>query len=263
MKTLISLFVLLSLSITGFSQHTLTGKVMDSEQDPLAYAAVSVSKKDSTERYITSKITDSLGAFAVSVPAAGKYLVRATAVGYADKIVEINADGSATIALTKKENTLSDVSVQAKKPLIERKADRLVMNVDNNPLAAGKSSLEAIGLAPGVLVRDGQIVLNGMTGTRVMVNGKLLKLSGDDLTSYLSSLRSDEIQSIQIIAHPPAEYDAEGSGGLINIILKKQTALGLSGAVYGNYTQGKYPETSEGTQLNFQKGKLWLFAFLK
>lgn len=62
------------------------------------------------------------------------------------------------------------------------------MNVDNNPLAAGKSSLEAIRLAPGVFIREGQIAINGNTGTRVMVNGKMLQLSGNDLTNYLTSL---------------------------------------------------------------------------
>lgn len=260
MKTFLFLLAFSFLAITGYSQSTISGKVVGNEQEPLAYAAVSISKKDTTERYIASKITDSLGVFTLDVPDAGTYLIRATAVGYTDKVIEIKTDVPGVIALNRQENKLSDVSVQAKKPLVERKADRLIMNVENNPLATGKSSMEAIALAPGVLVRDGQIVVNGMTGTRVMVNGKLLKLSGDDLTNYLSSLRSDEIESIQIIAHPPAEYDAEGSGGLINIILKKQKNLGLNGSVYGNYSQGKYPETSEGVQLNFKKGKLGLFA---
>lgn len=260
MKPSLLFFVFLFLAFAGFSQTTLSGKVVGSDQEPLAYCAVNVSKKDTSVHYIGSKITDSLGAFTIEVPQSGKYQIRASAVGYADKTIETNTEGPATITLDRTENNLSDVSVQARKPLIVRKADRLVMNVENNPLTTGKSSMEAIGLAPGVLIRDGQIVLNGMTGTRVMVNGKLLKLSGDDLTNYLSSLRSDEIESIQIIAHPPAEYDAEGAGGLINIILKKQKDLGLSGTVYGNYAQGKYPETSEGVQLDFKKGKLGLFA---
>lgn len=260
MKTFIFLLAFSFITFAGFSQKTLTGKVVGNDQQPLAYAAVSVSKKDTTKRYIASKITDSLGSFTLEVPSAGGYLVRARAVGYADKVVEISTDAPGNIVLDRTESKLSDVSVHAQKPLVERKADRLIMNIENNPLATGTSSMEAIGLAPGVLIRDGQIVLNGMTGTRVMVNGKLLKLSGDDLTNYLSALRSEEIQSIQIIAHPPAEYDAEGSGGLINIILKKQSDLGLYGSVYGNYTQGKYPETSEGAQLNFKKGKLGLFA---
>lgn len=260
MKSFILILISTFITLTGFSQSTIKGKVLNQDQQPLAYTAISVGKKDSVERYITSKITDSLGLFTIEVPKAGTYIVRATALGYKDKVIEITTGKPGNLVLTRTEHQLSDVSVHAQKPLIQRKADRLVMNIENNPLATGKSSMEAIGLAPGVLVRDGQIMINGMTGTRVMVNGKLLKLSGDDLTNYLTSLRSDEIQSIQIIAHPPAEYDAEGSGGLINIILKKQTELGLYGTVYGNYAQGKYPETSEGTQLNFKKGRLGLFA---
>jgi len=260
MKSSIVILLGILISTAGFGQVVLKGTVQNTDRHSLPYAGISVSHKDTTEHYITSKITDSLGNFIIEVPASGTYLVRASAVGYADQVLAISTGTPGTITLNHDAHQLSDVSVQAKKPLIERKPDRLVMNIENNPLAAGKSSMEAIGLAPGVLVRDGQIMVNGMTGTRVMVNGKLLNLSGDDLTNYLTSLRSDEIESIQIIAHPPAEYDAEGSGGLINIILKKQTQLGLNGSIYGNYAQGKYPETSEGAQLNFKKGRLGLFA---
>lgn len=73
-------------------------------------------------------------------------------------------------------------------------------------------------------------------------------------------MRTEEIKSIEIIAHPPAEYDAGGTGGIINIILKKQTRSGLNGSVYSNYSQGKYAGTSEGLQLNFKKGRLGLFG---
>jgi outer membrane receptor protein involved in Fe transport len=103
-------------------------------------------------------------------------------------------------------------------------------------------------------------MLNGMPISRVMVNGKMLQLTGDNLTNYLTSLRSEDIKSIEIMAHPPAEYDAEGAGGLINIILKKNAQAGLNGSVYANYIQGKYPGTSDGAQLNFKKGKVGLFA---
>lgn len=262
MKKLISFCIILTglIPTLTMGQKVISGKIVDNDNIPLPYAVVSVSLKDSTQRYVASKIADSLGGFDVEVNKKGNYILRASAVGYDDKEQAATTGSPILIKLQRDAHQLSDVSVNAKKPLVERRVDRVVMNVDNNPLAAGKSSLEAIALAPGVLVRDGQIVVNGITGTRIMVNGKLLQLTGDDLTNYLNSLRTDEIQSIEIIAHPPAEYDAEGSGGLINIILKKQKDLGLYGSVYGNYSQGKYPETSEGTQLNFKKGKLGLFA---
>ena len=260
MKSIIYFISFCLFTLEASSQSTLTGYTVDSNNQPLGYVGISISQKDSTEKYIASKITDSLGFFSLEVPSSGSYIIRATTVGFEDKVIQGNTSTKVTIQLSPSTNQLSDVTVESKKPLVERKADRLVINIDNNPLAAGKSSLEAIGLTPGVLIRDGAIVLNGMTGTKVMINGKLLNLSGDDLTSYLSALRSDEIESIQVMEHPPAEYDAEGTAGLINIILKKTASSGLSGSIYANYAQGKYPEQSEGAQLNFQKGKLGLFG---
>lgn len=261
------LIVLLSVLYAGNAlkaQKQVSGKITDTHEEPIPYAMVSLSitgnSSDSTQLYLTSKITDSLGKFTVLIDKQGQLFLRASAVGYQDKEQVVATDKENHIILTANNHQLSDVSVTAKKPLVERKVDRIVMNVDNNPLAAGKSSMEAIALAPGILVRDGQIMINGLTGSRVMVNGKLLQLTGSDLTNYLTSLRSDDIKSIEIIAHPPAEYDAAGTGGLINIILKKQTDLGLYGSVYGNYSQGKFAGTSNGAQLNFKKGKIGLFG---
>lgn len=106
------------------------------------------------------------------------------------------------------------VASTRKKPLIQRKIDRTVMNIEDNPLAGGKSSQEIMNLAPGVLVNyDGSISINGNPGTRIMVNGKLLQLSGEALQNYMSSLRAEDIASMEIIAHPPAQYSAEGTEG--------------------------------------------------
>lgn len=257
------LFLLLTFLYIGQSlqaQRQITGEITDTDEHPIPYAMVSVSQKDTSKRYLTSKIADSLGKFTLLVEQKGQLFLRVSAVGYQTKEQAVTDNKGNQIMLERNDHQLSDVAVNAKKPLVERKVDRIVMNVDNNPLAAGKSSMEAIALAPGILIRDGQIMINGLTGSRVMVNGKLLQLTGNDLTNYLTSLRTDDIKSIEIIAHPPAEYDAAGTGGLINIILKKQTDLGLYGSVYGNYSQGRLPETSEGVQLNFKKGKLGLFG---
>lgn len=116
---------------------------------------------------------------------------------------------------------MKEVFIKKSKSLIERKIDRIVMNIADNPNSSGKSSMDLFKLAPGVFVNNGNISINGVWGTRVMIDGKMLNLSGDDLNNYLQTLRSNEIQSIEVIAHPSAEFEAEGSGGIINIILKK------------------------------------------
>lgn len=255
------LFVLSAYS--SMAQHTLKGTLTDSTNNPVEFALISVTKNDSTQASVAETFTDSAGNFMLDIKDKGAYHIHSIIEGYADVNEPIQiTDTLSTLSLHTNvvKNMISGVTITAQLPTITRKIDRIVMNVENNPIMAGKSSIEALALAPGVFVRNGSITINGNIGARVMVNNKLLQLSGDDLTNYLTSLRAEEIKSIEVIAHPPAEYDAEGSGGLINIILKKQTKLGLNGSVYVNYKQGRYAGTNEGGQLNFKKGKISLAA---
>ncbi|HEY0298039.1 MAG TPA: outer membrane beta-barrel protein [Arachidicoccus sp.] len=263
MKHILLCVISLFTFITSWSQISVKGKVSDNHGMPVAFAFITIMKNDSTQQSIAQKITDTLGDFRLEIKEKGTFIIRATSVGYSetkDTLLVNGADMKVDLVMQKSENNLSDVKVMARQPLIERKIDRMVMNVENNPLTAGKSSMEAIALAPGIFIYNGQISLNGNSNTRIMVNGKLLQLSGQDLINYLNSLRSDEIKSIEIMAHPPAEYDAAGTGGIINIVLKKQIHAGLNGSVFGNYMQGKYAGTSEGAQINFKEGKVGLFA---
>ncbi|BAV04867.1 TonB-dependent receptor [Filimonas lacunae] len=236
------------------------GKIADEKATPVPFATVAVL---SNNKVIAEKISAEDGSFLLQVTDNQPYQIRITHTAYQQVSLPIQLNGAlklATIVLQKQDNQLAGVTVATKRAFITRKTDRLVMDVSNNALTAGRSSLELFQLAPGVFVSNGKITINGNPGTRVMVNGKMLQLSGDDLIAYLSSLRADNIQSIEIIAHPPAEYDAEGSGGYINIVLKVQKTAGLNGSVNLGYTQGRYPGTNEGMQLNFKQNKVSLFA---
>lgn len=267
MKILLVLCSLFSLSISGFSQTVVSGNIKDQTGAPVAFAFVTIITSDSSHKNIAAKIADTSGKFEITLKDKGRYVIRATAVGFDEtrKNISVNQTSSQVDLIMKKSiNNLHDVTVNARRPIVERKIDRLVMNVENNPLATGKSSMETIGLAPGVLIYNNQILLNGIPVSKIMVNGKMLQLSGDNLTNFLNSLRSEDIKSIEIMTHPPAEYDAEGAGGIINIILKKGGQTGLNGSIYGNFSEmSKYfnfPGTSDGAQLNFKKGKVGLFA---
>ncbi|NAW51840.1 hypothetical protein GNY06_10860 [Elizabethkingia argentiflava] len=112
---------------------------------------------------------------------------------------------------------IEEVEIIAKKKLIERKIDRLVFNVENSISAAGGDAMQALSLMPGVRVIDEKISVVGKNNVSVMVNDRIIPLSGDDLTNFLKTISSDNIKSIEIITTPPAKYDAEGNGGLINI----------------------------------------------
>lgn len=139
-----------------------------------------------------------------------------------------------------------------KKKLIERKVDRLVFNVENSVASQGLDLVEALAKTPMVRTTDEAISIAGKSNVAVMVNDKLLNLSGQELINYLKTLRSDDIARIEVITTPPARYEAEGKSGLINIILKKNTNLGWNASLQtsGNYYFGR-PTVSSRSGLGF------------
>jgi hypothetical protein len=154
------------------------------------------------------------------------------------------------------EKQIQEVEITAKKKLIERKIDRLVFNVENSISASGGDALDALKVTPGIKVQNDQISMIGKSGMSVMIDDRMIQLSGDDLLNYLKTIPSDNIKSIEVITTPPAKYDAEGNSGIVNIVLKKAKKDTFSGNLKTSYTQAKYALGSFGGGLNYQKNKL-------
>ena len=124
-----------------------------------------------------------------------------------------------TLALQKEIET---VVITGKKKLIDRKVDRLIFNVENSIASQGVDATEALANTPLLKVDENRgISIVGKSGVSVMVNDRMINLSGNELINYLRSLRSDNISKIEVITTPPSKYEAQGNSGLINIILKK------------------------------------------
>lgn len=248
-------------AISGFAQKSaavLMGHVEDENGQGIPFATLRFMVSDTSAKAVAEKIAGEDGSFIIDLPVGNRYFLIATGTSYTPtkEWIEIG-DSAMHIVLIKKTNDLEAVTVKSTVPLISRKIDRVVMNVDDNALVAGKNSMEIMEMAPGMFVdRNGGISINGNSGVRVMVNGVMLQLSGDDLTAYLNNLRASDIKSIEIIAHPSAEYDAQGTGGIINIILKKKRTAGLTGNVSAGYSIGRYPGNDQGLQLNYHQNKL-------
>ncbi|MDO5615566.1 MAG: outer membrane beta-barrel family protein [Cruoricaptor ignavus] len=149
------------------------------------------------------------------------------------------------------------INLTAKKKLIERKVDRLVYNVENSVAAQGMDAIDALSNTPMLKVdENGGISIVGKSGVSVMVNDRMLNLSGNELVNYLKAMRSDNIAKIEVITTPPAKYEAQGNSGIINIILKKNTNLGFSGNFSSSLTARSWFGGASNITLNYQSEKL-------
>ena len=239
MKKLVLLSLALMLSLTElFAARMLPtrGRVVDEQGNAVAYATV-VLLRD--EKQVAGMASDEEGRFELRVPA-GKYHLRIQYVGYEpiDRDVQLAADGElGNLTLRTAATLIEGVTVKAQ--LIRREADRFVVDVANTPSAIGRDGVELLEQAPGVWVSDDKISINGKSGSKVFINDRELRMEPEQLLTYLRSLRAEEIQKIEVVPVTGADYDADSSGGVIKITLRKRRENGLNGSVSMRTTQGK------------------------
>lgn len=152
---------------------------------------------------------------------------------------------------------VEQINLLVKKKLIERKADRLIFNVEASVASQGMDASETLANVPLMKVDEnmGSISIAGKSSVSVMVNGRILNLSGNALLNYLKSIRSENISKIEVITTPPSKYEAQGNSGIVNIILKKNPNLGFSGNINTNLIQRTYSGFSSNGSLNYQTEK--------
>jgi hypothetical protein len=248
------------------SQATVSGAVATAAGAPQEYVTVTLHRAaDST--VVKTEFTDQRGAFQLLAAAGGRYLVSAAQVGfrrYWSAPFELPAAGLALPALQLAPSVgteLGTVTVTGRKPLYERLADRTVVNVADSPLAAGSTTLDVLGRAPGVtLTSAADLRLRGREGVLLYLDGKRVPLTGQELADYLRALPAEQIQSIELITNPPASYDAQGSAGVIDIRLKKDQRLGVNGSVNASYGRGVYGKFVGGGSLNYRRKNLNLYG---
>jgi iron complex outermembrane recepter protein len=273
MRNLLTLLTaILALSFTTQAQKSsgrVAGQVIDGNTKTIEAATITLLKaKDSSVAKISAANKD--GNFIFENVAEGKYLVSISAVGHTkgfSEIFEITPSNSnvtlKTIELIPLAKNLTGVTVAAKKPLIEQKIDRTIVNVEASITNVGTSALEVLEKSPGVSVdKDGNISLKGKQGVQVYIDGRPSYLSGADLAIYLRNLSSNQLDQIEIMTNPPAKYDAAGNAGIINIKTKKTKQFGYSGSISSTWAQGRYPKVNESFTFNYRKNKLNLFTTL-
>ncbi|WP_188442817.1 outer membrane beta-barrel family protein [Planktosalinus lacus] len=238
------------------------GSLYDENDVSIPFATVAVMKlSDST--VVTGSTTDMDGLFKIHNLKKGRYFLKFSSVGYQTKYstdfhvkdIAFTKDFGKTI-LPESLAMLDEVMIQVWRPQVKVEPDKMVVNVDGTPLAAGSSAYDALSRSPGVSVsQDGEFQLNGKTGVSIMIDGKQTYLSSQDLQTLLKGMSAENIKDIELIHNPSSKYDAEGTAGILNINLKKNSTGGFNGSSYAGYRYNQQHYYNAGVNLNYKKGK--------
>lgn len=249
-------------------QSRIHGKIVDSTGKSIANANVLLLNSNDSV-LVKGMLTNETGAYSFENINAGRYLVTATHTGVrpvysqpfeiGDKLENMNIG---TMQLEETSIVLADVTVSAKKPLYEQKIDRLVINVAASITSAGSTVLDVLERSPGIMVNrmNNSLSINGKGGVVVMINGKRNYMNISAVIQMLASMPSNNIERIEIITTPPANFDADGDAGIINIVLKSNNQFGTNGSysLTAGYSKGE--QSAVNLNINHRKGKINLFG---
>lgn len=266
--TFFALFLFTTIQALG--QSTVSGIVIDEKKQAASFANVLIlNQKDSS--MVKGVVADVDGKFQVPQITHNTYLLSVTTIGYQKyyQKIEVRADlNLGNIQLLPESKTLAEVEVSVKKQLIERSGDKMIMNVEASPITSGLNGLELMEKVPGITVdRNSETIkVKGKSGVLVMIDDRKTYLSDEQLANFLKTLKSDDIEKIEVITNPSARYDASGTTAIINIKTKKGKNFGTNyivdmGVGYSNYKEyGSFPKNNQGITMNAKKGKYTLYA---
>ncbi len=266
--TLVLFTASLFIYVTPQAQSTIHGSVMFHGHIPAVSASVLLLQaKDSL--LVKALVCNKMGTYSFNNVADGNYVIVTNHVGYKQAnsaVLTINKTNSdiavPDIMMTEEPASLKEVTVKAKKPLLEQKIDRLVINVENSITSAGNTALEVLERSPGVIVdhQNNIISMNGKNGVVLMMNGRISHISVSALMQLLAAMPSGNIEKIELITTPPASLDAEGNAGYINIVLKENNNLGTNGSASVTMGYAKGWITGANMNMNHRKGKVNIYG---
>ncbi|MGE8428927.1 MAG: TonB-dependent receptor domain-containing protein [Sphingobacterium sp.] len=259
--------LLLNFLITSFAyaQVKVTGKVHVENNVPLASATAYLMKAKTTV-ILKAVVTDENGEYQFSDIQAGSYYVEAKMVGYTankSNVFDISKSDYKIPAILLNTDTrkLQEVAVEGKRPMVESKPGKLVLNVENSPLAAGNNALDIVQRAPGVsLDNNNNLQLMGQSGVSVTIDGRQTYMSGEQLVNFLKSTDGNQIKSVEVITTRAAKDDAEGAVGTINIVLKKNRMEGFNGTFNMTAGRGEKFRGNSSLSLNYKKNNTTVFG---
>lgn len=233
------------------AQSNISGKILDEKQKPLKSVTVLLLKQsDST--LVKSTLSNETAAFTFKDINNGKYLIVVNSLSFQKNYTPVMVIGKdqvlPVIQLKTIAVNLGEVTVTARKPFLEQRADKLVVNVEGSATAAGSTALEVLQKLPGVIVRNDQVSIAGKSNVNIMINGKSSQYT--DINQVLATTASSNIEKIELITNPGARYEAAG-GAIINIILKKNADMGTNGTVSMSSAIGLYKKDGSPVDRNY------------
>ena len=265
MKKFYYSLLLVFFSFTGWSQSTITGQLVDAQARPVEAATISLLR--STDRqFVKAAVADAKGNFTLRDIKTGNYQILISSLGLQDLELPLEVESKptynlGTLSLQAKAEELDAVTVTAEKPVVQVLADKTVFNVQSTINAAGSSGFELLRMAPGVIVdNNDNLIVEGKAGVLIFIDDKPSVLRGQDLTNYLKTIQSSDIEAIEIITQPSSKYDAEGNAGIINIKLKRDKSLGINGSMNTGFTYGEFARYNNSLSFNNRNKRTNLYG---
>ncbi len=232
MIRIILLIILILLKFTfSYSQNSIEGRIKDTEKLSLPFANIVLYEN---EKPVTGVVSNDEGFYIFDNIADGTYLIEVSMLGLKTiksesfQLSEDNNSKKLDFTLEEESQTLNEVVVKSKRPVIKQTAEKLVINLENSEMVSNNLQ-DVMKRIPGVIVTNNGISYAGQSGIRILINGKTTEYM--DIETLLRDFPADNIAKIELIEQPGSEFDAEGSGPIINIILKKNIKLGTHGNV--------------------------------
>jgi hypothetical protein len=251
------------------AQSSIHGMVTDNAGQPMAGASVSLHKAADSS-LVKGSLTAKNGTYIFENIPPGNYHIISSFTGFKEaysKIFQVKYNDNISMPLlqvSEKILDLATVSVAAKKPMFEQRIDRMVVNVANSITNTGSTALEVLMRSPGITVnqQDNSLSMNGKEGVVIMLNGRINRMPSEAMLQMLAGMSAANIEKIELITTPPANFDAEGNAGFINIIVKKNTQYGTNGSftATAGYGIGGGPVTNSGLSFNHRKDKWNLYG---
>lgn len=245
------------------AQISISGKVTDTSDVALTYVDLWIENLKN-EELITWETTDEKGFFEIKIKEKGNYILKINYLGYKEKQIPLTLkkDKELFIKLEENEEFLEEILIKSTSPTIQQKTDRFVFNVDQTPSGSVGTANDALKNTPGIQIENEELKMIGKGVVKVLINDKIIRLSGEELYTYLNTIPADNIKNIEVISTPPSKYEAEGNSGLINIVLKKAKKDSWSNTLRTNYKQQSYASFGVGNAFLYRKDKLEFSASL-